>query len=98
MSSFSEEAKMRLSDGGFNLVLISGNRVFESKERGIRALLSLAKSGEDWSGASAADKIVGKASAMLYSLLGVSEVYAEVMSLPAKAMLEKKEFALNMQS
>ena len=35
------------------------------------------------SGFSAADKIVGKAAAMLYVLMGAEEVYAEVMSRAA---------------
>ena len=43
--------------------------------------------GTDLSGASAADRIVGKAAAFLYVLLGVRTVYAPLMSVPARETL-----------
>lgn len=44
--------------------------------------------GVDMHGFSAADKVVGRATAFLYALLGVSEVYANVMSRPAAQVLQ----------
>lgn len=43
-------------------------------------MIEFIESGIDFKGFSAADKVVGKAAAFLYVLLGVEEVYADVMS------------------
>lgn len=87
-------AKEMLSRGGYTLVVCSGGRVYVSEEKGIKPLLELVKSQEDWSGAYAADKIVGKAAAMLYTLLGVKAVYAEVLSEKAKEIFEENGIKL----
>ena len=42
------------------------------------------------SGLSAADKVVGKATAYLYVLLRVREIYAQVISEPAAEVLQAK--------
>ena len=81
-------AKEMLRRGGYTLFLCNEGKVTFSEERGIKPLLALAETSE-WHGAFAADKIVGKAAAMLYSLMGVRAVYAEVMSEPAKEMLKR---------
>ena len=52
-----------------------------------RAGENFASEGTDLSGASAADRIVGKAAAFLYVLLGVRTVYAPLMSVPARETL-----------
>lgn len=57
--------------------------------RGVKPLVSWLESGKDFSGFSAADKVVGKATAYLYQLLGVKNVYAQVMSRSALAVLEQ---------
>lgn len=90
-------AKEMLSRGGYTLVVCSGGRVYISEEKGINPLLELVKSQDDWSGAYAADKIVGKAAAMLYTLLGVKAVFAEVLSEKAKEIFDKSgiEFECN---
>ena len=90
-------AKEMLSRGGYTLVVCSGGRVYVSEEKGIKPLLELVKAQDDWSGAYAADKIVGKAAAMLYALLGVKAVYAEVLSEKAKEIFDKNgiEFECN---
>ncbi len=82
-------AEGMLKRGGYTLVICSGGRVQFSEEKGIRPLLELADSGEDWSGSYAADKIVGKAAAMLYAHLKVKAVFAEVLSESAKDVFEK---------
>jgi hypothetical protein len=56
--------------------------------RGIRPLLELLENGTDLHGYSAADKVVGKAAAFLYCLLGVKALHAGVISQPALAVLE----------
>ena len=54
---------------------------------GVRPLMRWLNEGTDLSGASAADRIVGKAAAFLYVLLGVRTVYAPLMSVPARETL-----------
>ncbi|MCH5298398.1 MAG: DUF1893 domain-containing protein [Ruminococcus sp.] len=84
-------AKEMLCRGGYTLVVCNGGRVFVSEDKGIKPLLELVKSQDDWSGAYAADKIVGKAAAMLYTLLKVKAVYAEVLSEKAKEIFEEND-------
>ena len=59
----------------------------EEARRFFSACYTLVLTGGDVGGWSAADRIVGKAAAMLYVLLGVGEVHAEVMSEDALSLL-----------
>lgn len=77
------------ADGGLTCALCMGEKAVTSNERGIKPLIKLLKSGESFSGFSAADKIVGKAAALLYVMLGVCEVYAAVMSENAAGVFEE---------
>ena len=72
-----ERAKTLLA-GGATLALVRGEREIVGEERGIKQLFALCERGEG-RGFAAADKIVGKAAALLYVLLGVHTVFAEVM-------------------
>lgn len=69
-----------LNSGQYTCVLCKDNEIHISTERGVKPLLEWLESGIDLKGFSAADKVVGKAAAFLYVLLGVKEVYAHVMS------------------
>ena len=83
-----QKAKEILINGGHTCVLCSGERICTSDLRGVRPLLQWLDSGEDFSGFHAADKVVGRATAMLYCLLGVKGVHAGVMSEGAVQVLE----------
>ncbi len=80
-----ERAKRRQADGGYTCVLCKDEREITSSERGVKPLLDLLL--EDCCGFSAADRVVGKGAAFIYVLLGVSAVYAEVLSAPAMDVL-----------
>lgn len=69
-----------LNDGNYTCVLCRGDAIYTSTQRGVKPLLDWLDDGIDVKGFSAADKVVGKAAAFLYVLLGVKEVYACVMS------------------
>ena len=84
-----ELAKEQLIKDGCTCVIRKGDAVYSSTARGVKPLLSLLDSGEDYRGYSAADKVVGKAAAMLYVLLGVSKVHACVISEKALTVLAK---------
>lgn len=90
---------MRLLEGGSSTcVLVQGDRVFSSTARGVRPLLDWLDAGTDLSGFSAADKVVGKATAMLYCLLGVKAVYTRVISRSAALLLEYRGIAVHWQT
>ena len=81
------KAKKILLDTGATCVLCKGGSRCESQLRGVMPLLDLLDTGMDFSGYSAADKVVGKATAFLYCLLGVCAVYTPVISKVALDVL-----------
>lgn len=83
-----ERAKRLLSDGGYTCVLCKESDLRALSERGVKPLVRLVEGGESFDGYSAADKVVGKATAFLYILLGVRSLYASVISRPALELLE----------
>lgn len=81
------QAKQILSRGKYTCVLCRDETVLTSQYRGVRPLLDLLDSGKDLSGFSAADKVVGRATAFLYCLLGVRTVHGVILSDGAAAVL-----------
>lgn len=80
-----EQAKALLENNEeYTCAACRAGESFASEEHGIRPLMRWLNEGTDLSGASAADRIVGKAAAFLYVLLGVRTVYAPLMSVPAR--------------
>ena len=82
-----------VEQGGFTCAIAKGEKLFTSTLRGIRPLLDLIGSGEDFSGGIAADKIVGRAAALLYAHMGIQEVYAGVLGEGGLAVLHKHNIA-----
>ena len=85
-----ERAKSLLKSGSNSCVIIRDEDVLISQKRGIAPLVDLLQEKRDLSGYSAADKIVGKAAAMLFILLGVQAVYAPVMSKTAVQLFKEQ--------
>lgn len=84
-----ERAKAALAAGDYTCVLCRGEEIHTTTLRGVKPLVSWLESGGDFRGFCAADKVVGRATAYLYRLLGVERVYAQVMSESALAVLEQ---------
>lgn len=82
-----ETAKAIYKDG-YICVLVKNGIAFASKERGISPLIELAEEG-DWHDFAVADKIVGKAAALLYVFMRAKEVHAEVLSFAAERVLRE---------
>lgn len=80
-------ARNLLASGKYTCVACLGNTVHTATERGVKPLVNWLDAGLDLKGFSAADRVVGRATAFLYVLLGVKEVHALVMSRPAAAVL-----------
>lgn len=73
---------------GVTLAVVRDGAVSTFEERGVKSLLFL--HGEDaLGGASVADRIVGRAAALLMALGGVREVYAEVLSRGGEEVLKR---------
>ena len=75
-----ERLKALLAEENLTCMLSDGNRLIKSRERGVKPLIGFIESGKSFKGFTAADKVVGKAAALLYALMGVSSLYASVIS------------------
>ena len=73
---------------GHTCVLTDGERVYTSRLRGVKPLVQFLESGTIPPSLSAADKVVGKATAYLYVLLKIRTLYAQVISEPAISVLQ----------
>ena len=84
-----ERAKKMMSEGEYTCVLCMDDMTFTSTANGIKPLNWWLRDGCRFEGFSAADKVVGRAAAFLYVLLGVKEIYAEVLSESAISVLDR---------
>lgn len=89
-----EKVKQIIENESITLVLVREDDVMTSDKRGIAPLVELCDGDKSVSGYCAADKIVGRAAAFLYVLLGVRYVYAEVLSRGGKDVLEGNGIAV----
>ena len=81
-------AKALLEAEGYTLVAAVGDAVYTDRARGVAPLLALLDGGVSLAGGVAADRVVGRAAAYLYCLLGVKELFAAVVSAYALEVLE----------
>ncbi len=93
METLAEKGRAFLSSGD-RLVLYREEAVYRSDKPGIRPLLA-ASQNPAFTGVWAADKIVGRAAAMLYCLLKVKGVYAQVLSIGGKEILDRHGIAVS---
>ena len=82
-------AKENLIKNGYTCVLCRGEENYNSTLRGVKPLIDFLESGRDFCGFFAADKTVGAGAAHLYALLGITELWANVISEEGKRVLEK---------
>lgn len=74
---------------GYTCLMFQDNKRLTSRERGVKPLLVWLDSKENVAGFTSVDKVVGKAAAFLYVLLGVSRVYGLTISEKALEVLER---------
>ncbi len=84
-----QKAKEILAQTDSTCVLCRDDVVYKTTTRGVTPLLDWLDSGEDTWACSAADKVVGKAAAHLYCMLGVRRVHGNVMSVAAVKVLRR---------
>ena len=94
MSENLKYATELLKKENYTLVLYDGENLITSKDLGVKPVLDLYNQGKKFTGFSSADLIMGKAVAFLYVLLGIKEVYAPIVSEPAKEVLDKYDIKI----
>ncbi len=82
-----QKAIGQLKAENYTCVFCKGNTVYTSYDRGIAPLLKQYEKNTLLSDFYVADKVVGKGAAFMYVLLGIRELYAEILSESAKAVL-----------
>lgn len=95
-----EASKLTLKDGGYSCVIASaGKVVFTSHGRGVAPLVEYYhQHGEAHPGAALADKVMGRAAALLARLIGIGEVYTDVISQGALEELNKAGIAASFET
>jgi hypothetical protein len=90
MTESLEQAKSLLASTDSTLAVVSVDDFFTSKERGVKPLMHLLKEKKGFlKGASVADKVIGKAAALLMALGEIKEVHTLIISEPAIKVFEK---------
>ncbi len=83
-----EIAKSKLV-GDNTCVLVKDETIYVSTKTGISPMMEYIEENLDLHGFSVADRIVGKAAAMLFVKAGIVEVFSKVISKPAVEFLNK---------
>lgn len=88
-----ETAKKILFEKNYSLVVVkNGEVIFTSREKGIKPLLSAVLEKEETiEEGSLADKVIGKAAAMLCIRAGFKSVFADIMSESAVEVFKKSD-------
>lgn len=97
MDSSLRRAKALLQDG-YTCVFCRDDSILTDRRRGIRPLLELIDRGLDLRDYCVADKVVGKAAALLYCRMGIRRVYAPVASHPAAEILSRQGIELTCEN
>ena len=85
-----EQAKSLLHTSASTIAVVSNGEVFTSQERGVKPLLHLLTEKKGFlKGSSVADKVIGKAAALLMVLGEIKEVHTLIISEPAIKVFEK---------
>lgn len=89
-------AKQTLAGNALSLcVVLDGAVVFSSSSSGILPLYQAYSAGMDFTGAGAADKIVGLGAAMLWHALHLRSLHAHVVSAPALEFLNAHDIDIS---
>lgn len=86
MSDLERAKELLEKNPALTCAFVHGEQVVTSELHGVKPLLEHIEGGLN--GWSAADKVVGRGAALLYVLLGVRELYAQVLSRSAEEVLK----------
>lgn len=94
-----EKAKKLLAENKYTFAAVKNGEIRTSEKRGVAPVLDLIDSEPDFlSGASVADKVIGKAAAMLLTAYGVKEIHTPLASLKAVEYIREKRTKLSYES
>jgi hypothetical protein len=96
-----EMAKHHMKEQGYNLVIAKGGKiVFATRRSGVSGFLTAIDklNREDLVDSSVADRVVGRAAAMLCLYCAVKAVHAVVLSEEGKELLEKNSVQFQFES
>jgi hypothetical protein len=85
-----EKAKAILKNSDYGCVFCKSDLVYSKTGIGVSPIMDLLNAQTDLSGFCVADKVVGKAAAMLFVFAGIIEVYGEIMSEQAVNYLKQR--------
>ncbi len=88
MSNINTAAEL-LKNKNYTLAAVSDSSQITSRQRGVKPLIELIDNKTDLNGYSVADKVIGKAAALLYVLLKPDEIFAFTISRPAVDVLSQ---------
>lgn len=84
-----------LHEGNYSCVIANGDDIRTFTQRGVADLYDLIKNDAEFlKDSSVADKVIGKAAAVLMIHGGVREIYTDMISLPAVELLAKTTIKL----
>ncbi|MDE6833998.1 MAG: DUF1893 domain-containing protein [Ruminococcus sp.] len=86
-----KRAENILKSNDFTCVCCSDTETLTSNKRGVAPLLEWLDTGKNLHEFSVADKVIGKGASFLYVLIGVREIYTDVISRPAIEILENND-------
>lgn len=84
-------AKEEFSKDDYSFVIAGEDKIITNKEHGLKPIIDLIETGEDFSEYAICDKITGRAAAFLYVLLGIEKVHAAKMAKLAIQILDRAE-------
>lgn len=84
-----KQAKQMIDKEKLTCMIFLEDVVYISRERGVKPLLKLIDEKKSYPGFSAVDKVVGKAVAFLYVILGIQRLHACIISEAALEVLKK---------
>lgn len=90
-------ARQMLESGSYTCVLTDGRKYWTSESRGVKPLVEFLQNDTP-KGLYAADKVVGRATAFLYVLLGIDSLYAKVISRPAIDVLTSNKIKVGYET
>lgn len=87
-----DRAKRTLKNNSHTFVCINDEEVFTSQKQGIAPIMELLETNKKMlEGAYIADKVIGKAAALLLVKGGIKELYADIISEHALSVLKEKQ-------
>ena len=93
-----DNAAALLKEKNVRGVIVKNSEIILIDAPGIAPLLALAIARPDLKGAAAADKIVGRAAALLYVKIKASSLYAQVLSIGGREILRAAGIAFSYQT